>query len=88
MDELLTITTREKQSFRSVELMLPLEELELKDEDLESEPERRFDLKEKAEKFENLNIVACVALSFDERNGWGMVGWYGTKKFTKVENER
>jgi hypothetical protein len=74
VDELLTITTREKQSFRSVELMLPLEELELTDEDLESEPERRFDLKEKAEKFENLNIVACVALTFNERNGLGY-GW-------------
>lgn len=54
--------------------MLPLEELELTDEDLESEPERLFDLKEKAEKFENLNIVVCLALSFNERNGLGY-GW-------------
>jgi hypothetical protein len=50
VDELLTITTREKQSFRSVEPMLSLDELELTDDDLERE--RRFDLKEKPEKFE------------------------------------
>ncbi|GAB5586946.1 hypothetical protein Unana1_01846 [Umbelopsis nana] len=50
VDELFTITTREKQSLRSVELMLPFEELELTEEVLESDPERRLDLNEKAEK--------------------------------------
>jgi hypothetical protein len=52
VDELLTITTREKQSFRSVEPILSLDELELTDDDLERERERLFDLKGKPEKFE------------------------------------
>lgn len=68
VDELFTITTREKQSLRSVELMLPFEELELTEEVLESDPERRLDLNEKAEKLEILNIVEVVAW-YKERNG-------------------
>ena len=75
VDELLTITTREKQSFRSVEPMLSLDELELTDDDLERERERRFDLKEKPEKFEIWNIWLSLVLlgSYKERNGLGVL---------------
>jgi hypothetical protein len=50
-----------------------LDELELTDDDLERE--RRFDLKEKPEKFEIWNIGWSLVLlgSYKERNGLGVL---------------
>jgi hypothetical protein len=58
----LTITTREKQSFLSVELVLDPEDAELTEEVLDKELEWRFDLNESVERLEKLNIVRWFPL--------------------------